>query len=150
MTDGKQRRRSAFSLLGASALALAACTNESPSLRLVTVLPAGDTPIRFSADVQPIFNRSCAINSGCHTGPGAPFGFVLDEGKAYANLVGVPSAEVTTLHRVEPGRSDLSYIINKLTGIGNLGDRMPATGNYLSDAEIQLVRDWIDQGAEDN
>jgi hypothetical protein len=140
-------RRAALS--GAFLAGLTACTNESPSLRIVSVIPPGNLPISFSSDVQPIFTRSCAT-FGCHIPATAPFGFVLEQGQAYANLVGVPSAEDPQLKRVEPGRSDLSYIIRKLEGTG-LGDRMPADGPpYLPDAEIQLIKDWIDQGALDN
>lgn len=134
---------------GAVLAGLTACTNESPSLRIVPVIPSGNMPISFSADVQPIFTRSCA-KSGCHIPATAPFGFVLEQGQAYANLVGVTSAEDPLLKRVDPGRSDLSYIIRKLEG-NALGDRMPADGPpYLPDAEIQLIKDWIDQGALDN
>jgi hypothetical protein len=136
-------------LLGAVLAGPTACTNESPSLRIIPVIPPGNAPIRFSSDVQPIFTRSCA-KFGCHIPATAPFGFVLEQGQAYANLVDVQSAEDPTLKRVEPGRSDLSYIIRKLEGTG-LGDRMPADGPpYLPDAEIQLIKDWIDQGALDN
>lgn len=136
-------------LLGAALAGPTACTNESPSLRIIPVIPPGNMPISFSSDVQPIFTRSCA-KFGCHIAATAPFGFVLEQGQAYANLVGVQSAEDSTLKRVEPGRSDLSYIIRKLEGTA-LGDRMPADGPpYLPDAEIQLIKDWIDQGALDN
>ena len=138
-------------VLGAVAVGLTGCTNESPSLRIISVVPPAGTPISFSTDVQFIFTRSCA-KSGCHAGSTAPFlfGLSLEQGQAYANLVGVPSGEDPTLKRVEPGRSDLSYIIRKLEGNG-LGDRMPADGPpYLPDAEIQLIKDWIDQGALEN
>lgn len=138
-----------FAIVSGAVLAgLTACTNESPSLRIIPVIPPGNAPISFSADVQPIFTRSCA-KSGCHIPATAPFGFVLEEGQAYANLVGVTSVEDPTLVRVEPGRSDLSYIIRKLEGTG-LGERMPLGGPYLPDAEIQLIKDWIDEGALDN
>jgi hypothetical protein len=138
-------------VLGAVATGLTGCTNESPSLHFVPVIPPANVPISFSADVQPIFTRSCA-KSGCHAGSSASFifGLSLEQGQAYGNLVGVSSGEEPTLKRVEPGRSDLSYIIRKLEGSG-LGDRMPADGPpYLPDTEIQLIRDWIDQGASDN
>lgn len=133
---------------GAVLAGLTACTNESPSLRIIPVLPPGNAPISFSADVQPIFTRSCA-KFGCHIPATAPFGFVLEQGQAYANLVGVTSVEDPTLTRVEPGRSDLSYIVRKLEGTG-LGERMPLGGPYLPDVEIQLIKDWIDEGALDN
>lgn len=134
---------------GAVLAGLTACTNESPSLRIVTVLPPVSTAISFSADVQPIFSQRCA-KSGCHVTSTAAFGLVLESGQAYGNLVNVPSAEDSLLKRVEPGRSDLSYIIRKLEG-NALGSRMPADGPpFLPDAEIQLIKDWIDQGALDN
>ena len=128
---------------------LTACTNESPSLQIVTVLPPPSTTISFSADVQPIFSRSCA-KSGCHVTSTAAFGLVLEQGQAYGNLVNVPSAEVPSLLRVDPGDSALSYIVNKLEGNAP-GSRMPADGPpFLPDAEIQIIKDWIDQGALDN
>ena len=136
-------------LLGVALAGPTACTNESPSLRIIPVIPPGNAPISFSADVQPIFTRSCA-KSFCHVSGAAFSGLVLEPGQAYANLVGVQSAEDPMLKRVEPGRSDLSYIIRKLEGTG-FPDRMPADGPpYLPDAEIQLIKDWIDEGALDN
>jgi len=143
---GPGRGALVFAVLSGLAAALSACTNENPSLRFVSVVPPANTPISFSADVQPIFNRSCA-KSGCHAGAVVQQGLSLESGKSYALLVGVPSTEVPTLKRVEPGRSDLSYLIDKLEGTG-LGDRMPADGPpFLPNAEVQVIKDWIDQGA---
>jgi len=131
------------------AAALSACTNENPSLRIISVVPPANTPISFSADVQPIFSRSCA-KSGCHAGAGLSQGLSLESGKSYALLVGVASTEDPSLKRVEPGRSDLSYLIDKLEGTG-LGDRMPLSGPpFLPDGEVQIIKDWIDQGAPNN
>ena len=128
-----------------------ACTNGSPSLRLVTVVPPADTPIRFSADVQPIFNRSCT-RVGCHGGGSPAQGLDLESGSSYQSLVNVSSSEVPSRRRVEPGRSDMSYLVDKLQGSGLIvGSSMPADGSFpLPPAEIQLIRDWIDQGADNN
>lgn len=134
--------------LGVLAVALWGCTNESPSLRMISVAPPVDTTIRFSADVQPIFTRSCAI-SGCHSGTVVAQGLSLEASKSYDNLVRVPSTEDSTKLRVNPGMSDLSYLIQKIEGTG-LGDRMPSGDPPLPEAEIQLIRDWIDQGAPNN
>ena len=146
--SGPWRSASAPAVLGVLTIVLSACTNDNPSLRFMTIVPPADMPIRFSADVQPIFNRSCAL-SGCHTGSFAFLGLSLDEGKAYSNLVGVPSGEDTNFQRVEPGRSDRSYLVHKLEGTG-LFDPMPLGGQRLPGVEIQLIKDWIDQGAVDN
>jgi hypothetical protein len=151
MMRAGRARRGAFvlALLLGLAAALSACTNENPSLRIISVLPPANTPISFSADVQPIFSRSCA-KSGCHAGAGVQQGLSLESGKSYTLLVGVASMEDPSLKRVDPGRSDLSYLIDKLEGTG-LGDRMPLGGPpFLPDAEVQLIKDWIDQGAPNN
>ena len=135
------------SALGVLAVMLSGCTNESNSLRMISVAPPPNSTSRLSADVQPIFTRSCA-KSGCHAGTTLAQGLSLEAGKSYDNLVGVASTEVA-LKRVEPGRSDLSYLINKLEGTG-IGDRMPQGGPFLPDAEVQVIKDWIAQGAPDN
>src|SRR5215467_13320092 len=56
----------------------------------------------FSSIQANVFTPNCAI-SGCHSGAAAPHGLRLDEGRSYALLVGVPSAEVPPLMRVNPG-----------------------------------------------
>jgi hypothetical protein len=68
-------------------------------------------------------------------------------------MVQIPSMEMPTMRRVEPGDPDRSYLYHKITGtqadVGGSGDPMPK-GGRLSDAEIQTIRDWIAQGALDN
>jgi hypothetical protein len=146
---GSRGRAFLAAVQGLLAVALSGCTNGSPSLRTISVAPPVNTTIRFSADVQPIFTRSCA-KFGCHAGAIVQQGLSLEEGKSYGNIVGVPSMEDPSLMRVNSGMSDLSYLVLKIEGKG-LGDRMPADGPpYLPDAEIQLIRDWIDQGAPNN
>src|SRR5207245_10789734 len=100
-------------------------------------------------DVQPIFNQNCA-SIGCHAGDFAAQGLNLESGKAYQNLVNVPSTEVTSVIRALPGNSPSSYLVNKLEGTAILGAQMPYGQPPLPAAEIQLIRDWIDQGAADN
>jgi hypothetical protein len=93
-----------------------------------------------------VFTPSCAI-SGCHTGAAAPFGLRLDAGSSYALLVGVPSAEVPSLNRVTPGDPDASYVIHKLEGTQESGERMPRGGPYLPQSSIDVIRQWISDGA---
>jgi hypothetical protein len=149
MTPGRRDRRPpSLGFIAALALGLSACTNESPSLRLVSVVPPADTPISFSTDVQPIFDRSCTKGTGCH-GLSPAQNLNLQKGTSYANLVGVPSTEVSAL-RVDPGMSASSYLIQKLKGTAP-GDRMPADGPpFLPDGEVLVIETWIDQGAPNN
>ena len=90
---------------------------------------------------------------------------------SYASLVGVPACEASSLKRVDPGSGATSYLILKLEGaqtsvlsgggcvacslagfsVTNCGGQMPLGGPpFLPSAEIQLIRDWIDQGAKNN
>jgi hypothetical protein len=149
-----------FPLIGWAVLALTAagCVNNDPDLVPGGIIgtPMGATSLQ--RDVQPIFNVNCAL-SGCHAGSLPQAGLNLEPGQAYANLVGasgtgVPSLEVPELLRVDPGNSAGSYLINKVEGtdqqVGGPGTRMPLGLPPLPDSTIQVMRDWIDQGALDN
>ena len=96
-----------------------------------------------------IFNSSCAV-SGCHVGENARMGLDLSEGMSRADLVGVASAEVPSLLRVDPGNPDDSYLVIKLEGSDPrlVGSRMPLNMPALSAEEIGVVREWIQNGAE--
>ena len=74
-------------------------------------------------------------------------GLDLSDGVARANLVDVPSTQ-TGLDLVEPGDAENSYLIHKLEDRpGIVRDRMPPTGDPLTAAEIEAIRDWINAGA---
>lgn len=90
-----------------------------------------------------------AICSGCHTGGTAPRGLRLDsEENSYTYLVNQTADEVPALMRVNPGKPDESYIIRKLEGAaGIVGAQMPLGGPYLTQQQINKVRDWIANGA---
>jgi hypothetical protein len=108
--------------------------------------------IGFAGQIQPVFDQSCAF-VGCHAAddrfpPGA--GLVLSAGSARQNLVDIPSIQQTGARHIVSGNSDDSYLVNKLSGVGIAGDQMPVGGPFLSPAEIQVFRLWIEQGAEDN
>jgi hypothetical protein len=91
-----------------------------------------------------IFTPICSV---CHIGGSAPEGLRLDAADSYNLLVGVPSTEVPSLLRVNPGDPDSSYIIQKLEGHAAVGGQMPLGGPYLSTSTIALIRQWITNGA---
>lgn len=112
--------------------------------------------ILLSCDVQPIFTASCAL-SGCHgtsdtQPPDKPM--VLTEGLAHENIVNVSSIQVPSMDRIEPFEPDSSYLVHKIQGthleVGGSGVRMPASGCCLSPREIDLIRQWVTEGALDN
>lgn len=102
----------------------------------------------LTADLQSIQdNVFTPICTACHAGANAPLGLRLDAANSYNMLVGIPSVEVPSLQRVAPGDPNSSYIIQKLEGTAAVGERMPRGGPPLSAATIQVIRQWIAQGA---
>ena len=152
-----RRRLGAFVLLGCagSCLTLPACTNEDAVLGDPAVLPPPGIQVSLSGDIQPIFNNNCAF-SGCHAGALPAQNLSLEAGNTFAanGLVDVTSLEAPALKRVAPGNSAASYLVHKLEGtqasVGGGGNRMPLGAQPLAGVEIQLIKDWIDQGAQDN
>ena len=93
-----------------------------------------------------VFSVRCAV-PGCHGGPTAQQGLRLDPGFSAGNLINVASPRDATLIRVIPGNPDASFIIQKLEGTQTLGDRMPLFGPYLPQTTIDVIRQWIQDGA---
>jgi hypothetical protein len=99
----------------------------------------------FKSIQDGVFTPIC---TACHVGASAPQGLRLDDANAYALLVGVASAEQPQLLRVDPGDPDQSYLIQKLEGTAAVGGRMPLNGTPLPQADIDVIRQWIVDGAQ--
>jgi methionine-rich copper-binding protein CopC len=111
--------------------------------------PGSSAPQGLTADFQSIQdNIFTPICTKCHIGASAPEGLQLDAAHSYALLVGVPSAEVPTTLRVKPGDPTNSYIIQKLqNSAGIVGAQMPFGGPYLAQSTIDVIKQWITNGA---
>ena len=114
--------------------------------------PPSSNTVSLSNTIQPIFNQNCVI---CHQGVGqsVPGGLTLASGAAYSNLVNVKSIE-STLNLVTPGHPEQSYLIFKLNGtqaqVGGRGANMPFNQPSLPQAKIDLIVQWITEGAPNN
>jgi hypothetical protein len=110
-------------------------------------------PITLSQLQSQIFGPTCAV-SGCHSGPTSsvlPTGMDLTStANSFAALVNVASLQVGTLNRVTPDDPDNSYLVQKLEGTAAVGGRMPQGGPFLDQATIDMVRQWIADGAMNN
>jgi hypothetical protein len=104
----------------------------------------GALQANFASIQANVFTPICVA---CHAGATAPLGLRLDSANSYALLVGVPSGEEPALQRVEPGDPNNSYLIQKLEGKAGTGARMPLNGTPLSQADINMIRQWITDGA---
>jgi methionine-rich copper-binding protein CopC len=154
-----QHKRFAPSVAGALAVVtgLAACAGNGDGLNSQG-LPIGSsggggggggTTGPFTADFQSIQdNVFTPICSPCHSGANAPKGLMLDAAHSYNLLVGVASTEVPSFERVKPSDPDSSYIILKLQdSAGIVGSQMPLGETPLPQATIDVIRQWITNGA---
>jgi hypothetical protein len=105
----------------------------------------GGLPPTLTSIQDTIFSQICVA---CHyVGGTAPMSLV-DEETSYANLVDV-RAFLCSGDRVEPGLPDSSCIVLKVEGSPLIsGTRMPPPPQpALEQAQIDLIRDWISDGA---
>ena len=105
---------------------------------ILAVSAQSPAKVDFARDVQPLLRSKCY---GCH-GPALQSGGLrLDRRRdSMPNRVGANGA------RIVPGSSTTSRLYLRVAG-GQAGLQMPPTGALAPD-EIDLIKHWIDQGAE--
>jgi len=105
--------------------------------------------VSFKEDVVPILNRHCVM---CHL-PGAEQGGLSLYPDAWTQLVDIPSAQ-SPLMQVKPGSPEDSYLYVKLidsgASVGGSGQQMPGQQPALDKDQIETIRLWIEQGAQNN
>lgn len=115
--------------------------------------------VSYSANIQPIYNRSCATASTCHVGPTAGAGLQLTQGVSYGATVNVPSTQEPKLLIVKAGDPNASYLVRKIEGApGIAGIQMPqgCPGTPLGGAvcltgdDVAAIRTWITECAQNN
>ncbi len=109
------------------------------------VEPEGEVPdngISFGRDIQPIFDQNC-IN--CHPSSG---NLDLRAGNAYNNLVNVDASGYSG-KLVVPNDPDNSILYKKIDGSNAYGSNMPLGGS-LSATQINMIKQWITEGAQNN
>ncbi|MEO8131623.1 MAG: DUF1549 domain-containing protein, partial [Bryobacteraceae bacterium] len=105
------------------------------------LLPAQDTPIQFNRDIRPILSDKCYT---CH-GP--------DPGnrktKLRFDMESVALSDLGGRYAIVPGDPAKSEMIRRITA-ENKAMRMPpvASGTSLTPQEIDLLRQWVQQGAK--
>lgn len=92
------------------------------------------TPVSFNNTVKPILN-SCIGNGACHQ-------------NSHTKWMTMSASGCGTRKVVDPGHPESSYMLHKLTNT-NLcaGEPMPKGAPPLPPDQIQLISDWICQGA---
>ena len=121
------------------------------AVALVVVLAVAvraQAPVSYAKDVEPIFVKAC---TDCHGGDNPKKGFDLSKGQGYARMVDIKSQEVPAMALVKAGEPAASYLWLKLTHTATEGKGMPRTlfsSKKLPQAELDLVQNWIIQGAK--
>ncbi|MEZ4948533.1 MAG: c-type cytochrome domain-containing protein [Saprospiraceae bacterium] len=99
--------------------------------------PCDPDSVYFQTQILPILVSNCAF-SGCHNAASAEDGVVLDN---YQNVINTGDIRPFNLD------SDLFEVITET----DPDDRMPPPpNNPLSQEQINLIRNWISQGAQNN
>jgi len=140
-------------------VALAACSALDPQVgppaaACSDVDSDPDTPVSFAKDIRPLMDRSATDPSGhgcitCH--------YSTQPSHLCTDISGLDLATLGALRRggatsastiVIPGKPCESALVQKLQGDYFVGLQMPKDGPpFWSQAEIQLVIDWIAEGA---
>jgi len=105
-------------------------------------IPLPTENLSFSGHIQPIFNNSCAP---CHISQ-TTNGVRLNNYNNVINSSGTQYGE----NIVIPTEPENSPLIDKIEPNPQFGARMPQGGPFLSEGQIQAIRTWIEEGAEDN
>lgn len=96
-------------------------------------------------NVQMIFNQSCG-GSGCHVNE-TTSGVRLN---TYENVIGSVGDQYGT-EVINPENADDSPLVDKIESNNpEFGARMPENGNPLSDSRISQIKEWINNGAEND
>ena len=105
--------------------------------------------VSFANQIQPIFDANCTV---CHVSGGIADTIMhLNAEEAFDALVGQPSVQDASLTRVVAGDASASLLFLKVSSSSPpVGVRMPLGGAPLSNADIALIGDWIDEGAANN
>jgi hypothetical protein len=111
----------------------------------------GPTTVSFANDVVPIFdavNGAGCLTASCHGEPFPSSNYVLT---SYESVFG-PGVEAKFFKtcNVVPGDPSASYLLEKLLPNPRAGVRMPNLRPPLSDAQIEIIRTWILEGAQNN
>lgn len=139
-----RQRNILLTLLCSSALVLSSCGDSStgPGNGNGNGNGNGEPLEPTFTNVQEIFTGNCG---NCHIGQ-ATNGVRLD---SYDNVMNSNGQQYGGPVVVE-GEPDNSPLVDKIEADPEQGARMPQGGPYLSNEEISLIRDWIDEGAQDN
>jgi len=153
------RARSVAGAAGLVTIALVGCSFFDPQqgkLRAacVDVDSNPDASVDFGRDIRPLMNRTASDPTGhgciaCHYSTEAHHSCLDATGLDMATLGAIRKGGNTTgANIIVAGKPCESALVQKLQGDYPVGVQMPKDGPpYWSQSQIQLVADWIAEGA---
>lgn len=108
--------------------------------------------VSYQNDIFPLFEaqKYNCNSSGCHGAPLVSSNFTVS---TYEDLF-MAGDEATAINvcSIKPGDPEASYIYLKMKGqAGTIqGERMPLSGPVVTPSDLDLMRNWILEGARDN
>ncbi|WP_435017418.1 DUF1549 domain-containing protein [Tundrisphaera sp. TA3] len=101
----------------------------------------GDGPVSFARQIQPIFRAQC---QGCHQP-------AKEEGEyRMTTHAGLMAAGESGIPGVVPGKPDESHLIDQIAIDADGKALMPSGKPPLAQADIDLIRRWVAEGAKDD
>lgn len=154
---GGTTKRAVTVLLSVVAIALAsACADVDPQTGSIrpTCKDADSNPavaVDFARDIRPMINNKVPGTKGClscHDPNGGTMEGFIAKGLDLTKLQNIRKGSREDKDIIVPGKPCSSIIVQKLQGTFPEGARMPKNGPYWEDAKIQLMIDWIAEGAQ--
>lgn len=99
-----------------------------------------DANVSYSKHVDPLFQQKCAL-AGCHAGSSAQAGLNLFQ-PSYSQLINHQPRLVVS------GASNNSLLVQRIDG--RIPPQMPFGREPLNSNQINGIKKWIDEGAQNN
>jgi hypothetical protein len=108
----------------------------------------GPMTVSYTNDILPLFAANGCATASCHGGAFPASGYDM---RTYTTTFG-PGAAARTLDVCEivPGDPGASFLIEKLLPNPRFGRQMPTDRPALSASDIDLIRTWISEGAQND
>lgn len=130
---GSARFAAAASLLLLVGVTVHADDKKSPSPRT--------GPVSYYKQVRPILQQRC---QGCHQPAKASGGYVMTSYEAMLKKGDSDKPGIV------PGNVEKSFLVAQITAPKGKRPAMPPKGDPLTDAEVNLIKRWIAEGARDD
>jgi hypothetical protein len=106
-----------------------------------------DVDVSFADDIFPMLEQGC----GCHTSKSATAGAIESTGFSVASFATIMRGGQKSGSQIVVAQDPCaSQLYQKCSEAPPYGSRMPLYGPYLTPSQLDLLHDWIAEGAREN